>query len=553
MHLLSRFLIFLTCISLIVLSGSQVIGQASYVVTITVQGLPANMSTRIFMDGTPNVTLSSGQSRSFNFSGSATHYVVVQSYVPDFNGQNGTRYFEKDTSWSFNAVGSHVFAYTSQYYLKVQTSYSSVGAEGWYDSGAIAQATLKDGQVDEGQDTRHVFTGWTSDASGTGLASNNIVMNGPKTAVATWKTQFHLTVESVPPGVTDLSGSGWYDAGASASISAAKVISATEDTRLRFSHWSGSFDGQSPTGAVVMDRPKNVKAHYLAQYLLAVRFDPTSIQSSHNETHAGWYDANANVQLGPAPSIISLSSVERLRFFGWIENVTSVSDPSITILMSMPRKVTLCYKTQYYVEVKSSYGSITGSGWYDKGSTAKISASSTAGTWPFSYNFASWTIDPSTGKLTQVDNSWALLVDRPYAVQANWSVDYLPLVGLVGGGTALIVALAATVVVRRKGGLFRRGSATGPLKSTGFSLPPERKHVCISCGTQISEGAVFCQKCGAAVETSPMSSPFEERVYNYIVRHEGVISLSKASADLGISVERLNQITEKLKKERRLA
>jgi hypothetical protein len=48
-------------------------------------------------------------------------------------------------------------------------------------------------------------------------------------------------------------------------------------------------------------------------------------------------------------------------------------------------------------------------------------------------------------------------------------------------------------------------------------------------------------------------SPLEDKVYNYIVKHEGVISLSKASSDLGISIEDLNQITSKLKKEGRLA
>jgi len=545
--------LFLACISLIVLTGPQVMGQTGYVVTITVQGLPANMSTTIFIDGTPNVTLSGGQSRSFNFSGSATHYAVVQSYVPDFNGRNGTRYFVKDTSWSFNAGGSHIFTYIAQYYLKVRTSYSTGTGEGWYDSGSSAQATLKDSEVDERQDTRHVFTGWTGDASGTGLASNAILMNGPKSAVATWKTQFYLTVESDPPNVRNLSGPGWYDAGTSATISADAVITATEDTRLRFNNWSGAFDGQSPTGQITMDRPKSVKAHYLAQYLLSVQFDPASIQSSYNETHTGWYDANANVQLGPAPPIINLSSVERLRFSGWIQNSTSQTDPSITILMNNPHKVTLSYKTQYYVETRSSYGTITGSGWYDKGSSAKISAPSTAGTWPFTYNFAGWTVDPSTGKLIQDGNSWILPVDRPYVVQANWGTDYLPIISLVGGGVGLIVILVAAVVVGQRRGMFRRGPRPRTLKSTGLRPGPESKRTCTRCGGEIPENATFCQKCGAAVETTALMSPLEEKVYNYIVKHEGVISLSKASSDLGISVEDLNQITAKLKKEGRLA
>ena len=30
------------------------------------------------------------------------------------------------------------------------------------------------------------------------------------------------------------------------------------------------------------------------------------------------------------------------------------------------------YKVQYYIQVETEYGDITGVGWYDKGSTARI-------------------------------------------------------------------------------------------------------------------------------------------------------------------------------------
>jgi hypothetical protein len=41
----------------------------------------------------------------------------------------------------------------------------------------------------------------------------------------------------------------------------------------------------------------------------------------------------------------------------------------------------------------------------------------------------------------------------------------------------------------------------------------------------------------------------EGRVYDYIVKHDGVISLSKASQDLGLPVEEIKKVTESLKKE----
>jgi len=545
-------LILLTCLALAGLMIYNVNAQTTYAVTVTIQGLPSNLSTRVYVDGALNGTMNGGASRSFNFSTSNNpHVIIVDFYVP--SSTNGTRYYEKNFQWSFSAAGNHAFTYTAQYYLAIQTTYSSADGQGWYDSGASAPATVRDREIDEGQGTRHVFAGWAGDASGTQLTSNDIFMNGPKVAIANWKTQFFLTVESDPPNVSSLSGSGWYDAGSQADFSAAPTVAANENTRLKFNHWSGEYTGQLPTGRVLMDRPKTVKANYLAQYLLTVQYDPASITSSYNETHAGWYDANTNIQLGPAPSTIDLSSVERLRFAGWIDSGSLSSSLSYTVLVDRPRTVTLSYKTQYYVDIRSSYGSVSGSGWYDRGSSAKIVAPSSSGTWPVSYTLSGWSVDPPTGKLTKADDSWVLIVDRPYVVEAQWSVDYLPLIAIFGGGAILVAALGVGAVVAYRRGIFTRGGPIGrPPKQRPSPLRAGATRVCTSCGNRVPKGAAFCEKCGAPVQ-APKPSSSDDKVYDYIVKHEGVISLSKASEDLGISVDELKEITERLKKQGRLA
>lgn len=53
--------------------------------------------------------------------------------------------------------------------------------------------------------------------------------------------------------------------------------------------------------------------------------------------------------------------------------------------------------------------------------------------------------------------------------------------------------------------------------------------------------------------TASSVSSIEDKIYDYIVKNEGVISLSKASKELGISVDELNKATENLKKKGRLA
>jgi len=45
----------------------------------------------------------------------------------------------------------------------------------------------------------------------------------------------------------------------------------------------------------------------------------------------------------------------------------------------------------------------------------------------------------------------------------------------------------------------------------------------------------------------------EDRVYQYILKHEGVISMSTAARDLGLTTNQLKEVTEKLKSEGRLS
>ena len=56
-----------------------------------------------------------------------------------------------------------------------------------------------------------------------------------------------------------------------------------------------------------------------------------------------------------------------------------------------------------------------------------------------------------------------------------------------------------------------------------------------------------------SVDTRPDLNAMDDRVYKYVVKQQGEISLSQASAALGISVDELRKSTERLKKKGRLA
>jgi hypothetical protein len=150
--------------------------------------------------------------------------------------------------------------------------------------------------------------------------------------------------------------------------------------------------------------------------------------------------------------------------------------------------------------------------------------------------------------LQKTGDSWNLTVDRPYVVEAQWSFDYLPLVEILGGGGLAAVLAVGLVLAYRRGIFNREEQIFPPLES-----PPKMvaaTQVCSACGNLVAKGA-FCEKCGAPMEM-PAPSSSDEKVYDYIVNHGGVISLSQASLDLGIPVSDLKEITERLKNQGRL-
>jgi len=73
---------------------------------------------------------------------------------------------------------------------------------------------------------------------------------------------------------------------------------------------------------------------------------------------------------------------------------------------------------------------------------------------------------------------------------------------------------------------------------------------CISCGTNLPVGTNLCSKCGTSqspAQPTPENTPADWKVYDYILAHEGTISMSQATQELGISQETLSTTIERLK------
>ena len=191
--------------------------------------------------------------------------------------------------------------YRLEYYLTVLSPFGTVGGEGWYPSGSTAYATLNTGIVDHGNGTRRMFTNWSGDASGDNYAQSNLItMNGPKTAVANWKTQYYLTVRTDPPAITTIPGEGWYDQSQSVQLIAPTVSGYT------FQYWD--VDGVSQgtgvtTITVAMNAPHTATAHYTPQVTTYKLKIETTTGGTTNPTPGTYtYAAGTQVQVTAIPS-----------------------------------------------------------------------------------------------------------------------------------------------------------------------------------------------------------------------------------------------------------
>ena len=191
--------------------------------------------------------------------------------------------------------------YRLEYYLTVLSPFGTVGGEGWYPSGSTAHAWLDTGMVDHGNGTRRVFTNWSGDASGDNYAqSNPITMNGPKTAVANWKTQYYLTVRTDPPAIITIPGEGWYDQSQSVRLTAPTVSGYT------FQYWDvdGTPQGTGVTTiTVTMNAPHTATAHYTPQVTTyRLKIETTTGGTTNPAPGTYSYAAGSQVQVTAIPS-----------------------------------------------------------------------------------------------------------------------------------------------------------------------------------------------------------------------------------------------------------
>ena len=96
-----------------------------------------------------------------------------------------------------------------------------------------------------------------------------------------------------------------------------------------------------------------------------------------------------------------------------------------------------------------------------------------------------------------------------------------------------------------------------PLSRQVFVYYPVAVRPCVACGVNIAFGTMRCPTCGAPQEipqrdvvpqgSSAHPGGIERNVLDYIIAHNGTISLSQAAQDLTVSPDVLQSVIERLK------
>ena len=148
---------------------------------------------------------------------------------------------------------------------------------------------------------------------------------------------FNLVVQTAPPGIVEIPGSGTYEKCTYVELEAPEFVPSEEGKdgfRYRFDYWD--VDGVAVEGnpiTVHMDADHTATAHYVEQYYLTVNVDPEGLVTIPGE---GWYDKYTEVDLEAPP-------VSGYLFVYWDVDGVAVEDNPITVHMGAAHTATAHY------------------------------------------------------------------------------------------------------------------------------------------------------------------------------------------------------------------
>jgi uncharacterized repeat protein (TIGR02543 family) len=353
-------------------------------------------------------------------------------------------------TFTISSPSAIAWNWKSQFQLTVSSAFSSTNGTGWYDNGSAAYATVVDQIVLGSSGTRYSFIGWTGDAAGSGLTSDPITMDGPKTAIADWQTQYYLNVTS-PYGTC--SGSGWYNNGSTAyGYLTNGSVAGAGNVFYVFTGWSGDASGMDyhQSSGITMNGPKTAIADWTAAEVVLTLLPPSGSAGGSTSPNAGILAQNDT-----SPITVTATSEVGYAFDHWVLDGQNVANNPITVPMTANHTLIPVFQLlNFTLTILPSSGGTTSPATetttQSYGTNVTVTAFPSAG-----YRFDHWLRD---GEILTT-NPITVTIDANTTLQAFYqmtsSISVSPqlttyLLFLAGFVIGAIAVLALIVIIERK-------------------------------------------------------------------------------------------------------
>lgn len=312
----------------------------------------------------------------------------------------------------------------------------------------------------ENSGTRDIFQNWAD-----GLTDNprTVEIDTNQTLSVVTKTQYLLTLNA-PPGSSTSSGD-WCDP--RTATNATIQYSWASDTYTRSNLISYSLDRGSNTTVprngsgtfsvtVNMTTPHTLTFYNTTQFHLIVSGGYNITFGTTSPTKDAWYDKGTTTTISSDYLQNPTNPQNRQRLLKWSLDRGSTTDVPVkdsgrfttpSIPMNTSHTVTFTSIDQYYVLVISPLGTTSGSGWYDKGTTAFFSVTPTS---TFTGLLISNTFSGWSGDSTDKNSDGTILVNAPATITAQWTQNstYLYIAVL---SIAAAAAVSTWIILMRRG------------------------------------------------------------------------------------------------------
>ncbi|MCS7142888.1 MAG: matrixin family metalloprotease [Aigarchaeota archaeon] len=298
--------------------------------------------------------------------------------------------------------------YRTQYLVRVAGTFTRDLTD-WFDRESIIDLEVPS-VVPISEVSRLRFDRWVG-TFGSTINTLRIVVRGPVEVTATWVRQFKVDVFTAHGSTR---GAGWYDEGGVAEVWVEpSTVDLMNMTRIQLSGFTGDYAMKGPRVRLLIDGPKRLYAEWTTQYLV-------SLWSTHgNLNKTVWIDRGDTLTI-EYPRYIEWDNMTRAVFRSW-EGGLNLRSTVLEVRVVRPITAIARYDVEYYLDLISGVGSVSGEGWYLMGSRAIVSADQ------ISYLsdstraiFKKW-----EGDVTSVERVVEVRVDRPMRVRAIWTLEHL--------------------------------------------------------------------------------------------------------------------------------